>query len=83
MTIPAQPEFSCGMMATFELRDYRAELERALKSAPEDSADRQVIATRLQQVTDEQDSRARFRKDTREAYTRGLPRLGRACVAPL
>jgi len=59
MIIPEQPEFPPGMLATFELRDYRAALETALTAAPEGAPERQVIAERLKVVKLEQASRAR------------------------
>jgi len=54
--VPA-PVHPVEQLATWELRDLRAKLERALEQADSD-AKRQVITDLLNQVTTEQDERA-------------------------
>lgn len=52
-----KPQYPLHQLATFELRDYRAELEHALARTPEQAADRQVLGQRLNEVIREQQSR--------------------------
>ncbi|HEY1627608.1 MAG TPA: hypothetical protein VGG16_27845 [Streptosporangiaceae bacterium] len=58
MIVPRPPKHPVGLLATWELGQYRARLEDALTRAPEGSAERQLITTRLAGVTAEQDERA-------------------------
>jgi hypothetical protein len=57
MSVPRVPPHSLDGLATWQLRDYRAELESALASAPPDSADRTLIERRLAEVSAEQAER--------------------------
>jgi hypothetical protein len=58
MRIPRQPKYPVGELATWELRDYREQLEKAEAHFPADSAERQIIASRLLSVVAEQNSRS-------------------------
>jgi hypothetical protein len=58
MRIPRQPKYPVGELVTWELRDYREQLEQAQVNFPEDSAECQLIAARLRSVVAEQDSRS-------------------------
>jgi hypothetical protein len=51
-------------LATWQLRDYRTELETAIAHLPETAAVRQVYAGRLKEVITEQEARSK---------TTGLP----------
>jgi hypothetical protein len=53
-----KPQYPLHQLVTFELRDYRAELEQALARTPEQAADRQLLGQRLTEVIREQESRA-------------------------
>jgi hypothetical protein len=60
MDTPQQPAYPMHQLTTFELRDYRKQLEHAVErlgSAPVV----QDLQQKLRQVLDEEDSRARFR----------------------
>jgi hypothetical protein len=46
------------VLATWQLRDYRAELERALPGSAEGSADHELIRRRLAEVIGEQAARS-------------------------
>jgi len=48
-------------LTTFELRDYRRDLERALAGLPEDTPVRGLLRDRLAEVVAEQDSRTTIR----------------------
>jgi len=61
MTVPEVPRWPACELATWELRDYRHQLETALSHAAQHSADHQVIQKRLREVTAEQDERAHVR----------------------
>lgn len=50
------PPWQVGQLATFELRDYRSQLEHAIERA--ESPDREVLQARLTEVLNEQDTRA-------------------------
>ncbi len=52
-----RPEWPVGQLATFELRDYREELEQALDGLPGESAERDQLQQRLAEVISEQESR--------------------------
>jgi hypothetical protein len=54
-------------LVTWELRDYRRDLEAAMAQLPETSARRQVYAGRLAEVVTEQEARSK---------TTGLPAGG-------
>ena len=58
--IPRAPKHPVGALATWELRDYRRQLESALASVPEDSAERVIIRDRLQAVVGEQADRTKI-----------------------
>jgi primosomal protein N'' len=45
-------------LATWQLRDYRRDLEQAIAMLPEKSAQRQVYAGRLQEAITEQEARS-------------------------
>jgi hypothetical protein len=53
---PAHP---LPALTTWELRDYRRQLEHALTTLPEHGRDRDLVQGRLAEVLAEQDSRAR------------------------
>lgn len=53
-----KPKHAVGELATWELRDYREELERALGALPEHSAEHQVYRSRLTEVIGEQEARS-------------------------
>jgi hypothetical protein len=55
---PAHP---LPALTSYELRDYRRQLEDALTIVPEQTADRGLLQGRLAEVLAEQDSRARIR----------------------
>jgi hypothetical protein len=57
--VPKVPKYPVGMLVTWELGEYRARLEDALTRAPEGSADRQLVSTRLAEAVREQDERGR------------------------
>jgi hypothetical protein len=57
--LPAEPKHKMGALTTYELRNYRDELEQALDDVPEESHDHAVLEQRLAAVTAEQDSRQR------------------------
>jgi hypothetical protein len=57
--LPAEPKHKMGALTTYELRNYRDELEQALEDVPEESPDHVVLEQRLAAVTAEQDSRRR------------------------
>jgi hypothetical protein len=57
--LPAEPKHKMGALTTYELRNYRNELEQALQDVPEDSPDHVLLEQRLAAVTAEQDSRQR------------------------
>lgn len=57
--VPRPPGWPVSQLASFELRNYRHDLEQALAGDPEDPADRQLMQARLAQVVSEQQARAR------------------------
>ncbi len=59
MTIE-QPPHPVHALTTYELRNYRRELEQSLGALPEHGAVRVVLQQRLAQVLAEQDSRNRL-----------------------
>ncbi len=56
MTIE-QPPHPMQALTTYELRNYRRELEQSLEALPEQVAVRVILQQRLAQVLAEQDSR--------------------------
>lgn len=55
-----KPKHPMYALTTYELRDYRSELEHALKSLPERAAARELLQRQLAGVLAEQESRARI-----------------------
>jgi hypothetical protein len=55
-----QPKHPTYALTTFELRDYRRELEHTLSVLPEHAAARQLLQEKLAEVLAEQESRARI-----------------------
>jgi hypothetical protein len=58
VSVPRLPPYPVGVLATWQLRDYRAELERALPGSAEGSADHELIRRRLAEVIGEQTARS-------------------------
>lgn len=58
---PARPLHPLEQCTTFELRDYRRELEHALKHLPEHAPVRELLRQRLDAVLSEESSRAAIR----------------------
>jgi len=54
-----QPKYPMHALTTYELCDYRGQLERALKQLPENADVRMLVRQRLAAVLKEQDERAR------------------------
>jgi hypothetical protein len=52
------------MKTTYELKNYRRELEHALKTIPEHAQVRELLQQRLAEVLTEQDSRNRLQQHT-------------------
>ena len=63
MDTPQPPPHPLYAMTTFELRDYRLQLERALASLPGHAPSRDQLQQRLDDVVAEQDSRATAARD--------------------
>lgn len=55
-----QPKHRLSAMTTYELRDYRRELERAIKGISDDAPVQADLRRRLDAVLAEQDERARI-----------------------
>jgi hypothetical protein len=53
------PPHPTSQLTTYELRDYRRELEHVLTTLPEHAAVRDLLARRLANVLAEQESRAK------------------------
>ncbi|HEY1625512.1 MAG TPA: hypothetical protein VGG16_17110 [Streptosporangiaceae bacterium] len=51
------PEYPVGALTSYELRDYRAALEKAVAAFADGSPGRQLAQERLRAVIAEQDSR--------------------------
>jgi hypothetical protein len=49
-----QPKHPTHALTTYELRDYRRELEHALKTVPEHAAVRELLRAKLTEVLSEQ-----------------------------
>lgn len=58
-TVP-EPQHPVPALTTFELRNYRCELEHALTALPGHAAARELLRDRLAEVLGEQESRARI-----------------------
>jgi hypothetical protein len=58
-TTVEQPKYPVHALTTYELCDYRGQLERALKTLPEHAEVRILVQQRLDAVLEEQDERAR------------------------
>ncbi len=54
------PPHPTSQLTTYELRDYRHELEHALKTLPGHAAVRDLLAQRLTEVLAEQETRAKI-----------------------
>jgi hypothetical protein len=59
-TAPQEPAHPVAALTTIELRDYRGQLERALRQLPEHAEVRCLIRQKLDAVLAEQDARARL-----------------------
>jgi hypothetical protein len=59
-TAPQEPAHPVAALTTFELRDYRGQLEGALSKLPEHAEVRSLIRQKLDAVLAEQDARARL-----------------------
>jgi hypothetical protein len=57
MTV-TKPRYPVAELATWELRDYRQELERAVATLPETAPLRQIYDGRLTEVISEQEARS-------------------------
>jgi hypothetical protein len=66
MTI-VQPPHPVQALTTYELRNYRRELEQSLGALPEHVAVRVILQQRLAQVLAEQDSRSRLHRANGQA----------------
>jgi hypothetical protein len=58
-TAPQEPAHPVAALTTYELRDYRGQLERALRTLPARAEVRALIRQKLDAVLEEQDARAR------------------------
>jgi hypothetical protein len=59
-TAPQEPAHPVAALTTFELRDYRGQLERALSQLPAHAEARSLIRQKLDAVLAEQEARARL-----------------------
>jgi hypothetical protein len=59
MTAVRKPDYPLAQLVTFELRDYRDQLERALTDTPAQSPERRELTELLADVIREQDSRTK------------------------
>ncbi len=57
---PQPPPHPLHALTTFELRDYRRELEHALKVLPEHAGVRELLRQKLDEVLAEQEHRVRL-----------------------
>jgi hypothetical protein len=57
-----QPPHPMHSLTTYELKNYRRELEHALKTIPEHAQVRELLQQRLVEVLAEQDSRNQLRQ---------------------
>jgi hypothetical protein len=58
-TAPQEPAHPVTALTTYELRDYRGQLERALRKLPARTEARALVRLKLDAVLAEQDARAR------------------------
>ncbi len=56
------PPHPTSQLTTYELRDYRRELEHALKTLPDHATVRAQLKAKLDEVLDEQESRSQAAK---------------------
>jgi hypothetical protein len=54
------PKHPTHALTTYELRDYRRELEHALKTVPEHAGVRQLLRAKLAEVLAEQEARIKL-----------------------
>lgn len=64
MQPPPRPPHPTSQLTTYELRDYRRQLEHALKHLPEHATIRAQLAARLEEVLAEQESRSQQQRHT-------------------
>jgi hypothetical protein len=64
-TTVEQPKYPVHALTTYELCDYRGQLERALTELPEHAEIRMLVQQRLNAVLKEQDERARHSSSSR------------------
>ncbi len=57
---PKPPPYPMHALTTYELRDYRRELEHALKTLPEHAEVRELLRQKLSEVVGEQEARGRI-----------------------
>jgi hypothetical protein len=83
MTIE-QPPHPVQALTTYELRNYRRDLEQSLGALPEQVAMRVILEQRLAQVLAEQDSRNRLHQANGQARLTGKSGTlaGRAAADP-
>lgn len=62
--LPAEPPWPLHQLATFELRDYRRQLEQSLKVL-KDAPVAPLLQTKLRDVVAEQDRRQKFAENRR------------------
>lgn len=58
------PPHPTHQLTTYELRDYRRDLEHAIRNLPEHDAVRAKLRARLDEVLAEQESRSRQQRHT-------------------
>jgi hypothetical protein len=63
-TAPQEPAHPLYSLVTYELRDYRRQLEHALAKLPEHAEVRTLLRAKLDDVVREQESRARAQNAT-------------------
>jgi hypothetical protein len=68
-----QPPHPMPALTTYELRNYRRELEYSLKTLPEHAQIRALLQQRLAEVLAEQDSRNRLQHTNGKGTTIGRP----------
>ena len=62
-----EPPHPVHALTTYELRNYRRELEHSLRALPEHVAVRVILQQRLAEVLAEQDSRSRLHEANGQA----------------